>query len=728
MPPSIRPRSVEAWKNVAGYAAAALLALAAAAAVFQLWRADPRIPLYYSGDNLMGQMFVQNVLDTGSVYDNPRLGGPGAADMRDYPIPDILHIAVLRLLGLVCSDSGVVLNLFYLLAFPLTAVSAYFALRRLRLGRLAALVPAVLYACASYHFLRCRGHIFLCAYYLVPVMLWLVLRVYLGRGPFRRPLSWEAAGAALVCVLTGLAGVYYAFFSCCLLLAAGAADGVRRRRWGVLAASVVPAVLVAGSLAAALAPSILYTMHAGRNPEIAQRRPAEADIYSLDICEMLMPVMRHRIGYLAHLREQFFAAPRQATGEAWADSLGALASLGFLGLVARFLWRRRRPGQRADDGLAYLVVVAAVLGTLGGLGCLFSFYVSPMIRCYSRLSIFIAFLALAGLFLGLQRLAGRFVRGPLTKAAYAAGLAVLLALGLLDQTSADFTPYYTANRKEFNSDEDFGRRIEALLPAGSMVYQMPYVSFPENPPVNNLTDYELLRPFLHTRTLRWSYGAVRGREAARWQADLATRPLPEVVETLALTGFRGVYLDRAGFADSGAGTEEELSCLLGAEPLVSRNGRQTFFDMTEFAEALRSRFTDAEWEARRDAVLHPVEVRWEGGFLAPEQGPEGAWRWCGPRGELHVVNASRTSRRVVLRMECSSLWDAAAPAQFVVDGAAGRRELPLGADRRPLELDMRAPTGDHVIHFSYDGPCQTTPNGAVAFRVWNAEWRVEDLP
>ncbi len=260
-----------------------------------------------------------------------------------------------------------------------------------------------------------------------------------------------------------------------------------------------------------------------------------------------------------------------------------------------------------------------------------------------------------------------------------------------------------------------------------MVYQMPYVAFPESAPVNNLTDYELLRPFLHTKTLRWSYAAVRGRETARWQADLATRPLPEIVETLALAGFRGVYLDRAGFADGGAGTEEELSCLLGVEPMVSRNGRQTFFDMTAFAEALRGRFTDQEWEAKRDAALHPVELRWAGDFLAPESGAEGAWRWCGPRGELHVVNASRTTRQVVVRLECTGLWDARAPARLALDGAV-RGAVAIDADLQPVELRLTAPTGDHVIRFSCDGPRLTTADGAVVFRVWNVECRVEDLP
>src|SRR5205823_1880047 len=138
-----------------------------------------------------------------------------------------LHIGLIKLLGCASRDSAVVLNLYYLLPFPLTALSAYFVLRRLKFGRLAALAPAVLFACAPYHFMRIMGHVFLSAYFLLPLMIWVVLRVYLGRNPFLRAdagpprwrfLSWEAAGTALLCVLTGLAGVYYAFFSCFLLL------------------------------------------------------------------------------------------------------------------------------------------------------------------------------------------------------------------------------------------------------------------------------------------------------------------------------------------------------------------------------------------------------------------------------------------------------------------------------------------------------------------------------
>lgn len=339
----------------------------------------------------------------------------------------------------------------------------------------------------------------------------------------------------------------------------------------------------------------------------SRRCAGEADIYGLNVSEMLLPVYQHRIGYVARLRERFVAPPRRPTGEAAAVALGALASLGFLWLVGRFLWRRWGRAERSEDGLAYLTVASVALGTIGGLGCQIAYHLSPMIRCYNRISIFIAFFAVTAVFLLVQRLARRLVKGPWSGAAYAAGLAALLGLGLFDQFSTYFTPQYALTRVQYASDEEFGRRMEAALPAGSMIYQMPYVLFPEGPNVGNLGGYELLRPWLHTRTLRWSFGAIRGRETARWQADLATRPLPEVVEKIALAGFRGVYLDRAGFADGGAQVEAELSRLLGVQPLVSATGRQSFFDMSTYVQSVRGRLTAEEWEERKDAALHPVD-------------------------------------------------------------------------------------------------------------------------
>ena len=78
---------------------------------------------------------------------------------------------------------------------------------------------------------------------------------------------------------------------------------------------------------------------------------------------------------------------------------------------------------------------------------------------------------------------------------------------------------------------------------------------------------------------------MKGRAAGRRQAALAKQPLSQSLPELAAAGFRGVYLDRAGFADNGAAAEAELSRFSGAEPEVSQTGHQVFFNLSGYAEA-----------------------------------------------------------------------------------------------------------------------------------------------
>ncbi len=587
--------------NLAGYAAAVITTLALVTVALQLWGADFRVPFRYGGgDGMLHLMLVKSTLEGGWYLDNDRLGAPDGQNLRDFPMPDALHFAVIKLLGAVFKDQAVVANIFFLLPFPLTALTSYFVLRRFKLNRSAAIVASVLYACAPYHFWRMIGHVMLAAYYLLPLTTWIIVRLSLGRSPFLQTLpesgkpcwriwSWEAVGTVLICALTGIAGVYYAFFTCFLLLSAGIKAAFRYRQWRYLAAAAAPILVVAAACGAALAPNLFYIALHGKNHEAGRRIPYEAEMYGLSVSEMLLPITWHRIPALARLHERYMAPPRAAVREsALMSPLGVVASVGFLWLVGRFLWRRREKADSVVDSLAYLTVAAVILGTIGGLGASFNFYVTPMIRCYNRLSIYIAFFALAGLFLMVQRLTRRHTTGQYGSAAYAAGLCAVLLLGAFDQTVPQFVPNYLEAKKVYSADAEFGKLMEAALPAGAMVYQLPYVPFPETPPVHSLLDYELFRPFLHTRELRWSYGAMKGREAGQRQAALAERPLAESLPKLALAGFSGIYLDRAGFEDNGNAAEAELTRLLGAEPQVSKTGRQVFFDMTRYSKAHRS--------------------------------------------------------------------------------------------------------------------------------------------
>jgi phosphoglycerol transferase len=204
--------------------------------------------------------------------------------------------------------------------------------------------------------------------------------------------------------------------------------------------------------------------------------------------------------------------------------------------------------------------------------------VSPQIRAYTRISVFIAFFSLIVVAWLLDTLFKRLPT-PRLRLVYYVGLAVVLVLGVLDQTSTIFffVPEYEKTKREYESDADFVNRIEASLPPHAMVFQLPYMPFPESPPLHQMRPYEHYKAYLHSKTLRWSYGASLGEKEDRWQQAVAAQPAPELVQSVRAAGFSGIYLNLDGYEDRGAKLENELTAVLGVQPIRNREGNLLFF-------------------------------------------------------------------------------------------------------------------------------------------------------
>jgi phosphoglycerol transferase len=153
--------------------------------------------------------------------------------------------------------------------------------------------------------------------------------------------------------------------------------------------------------------------------------------------------------------------------------------------------------------------------------------------------------------------------------------AVLAVVWLFDQAGWRMSQPAAA-RVEFRSDADFVAKAAALVPSGAMVYELPYVGYPEVKPLYAEDYYGMGRPYIHPSTLKWSYGGIRGRESDKWLRELSAKPIDEQLEAAAKAGFAGVYVDRRGYADHGARVEARLRERLGP-PLVERADRETAF-------------------------------------------------------------------------------------------------------------------------------------------------------
>jgi phosphoglycerol transferase len=721
------------WRSLWGYVAAVLLSLAGVFFVMKLWRADLRVPLLYDTDAPYTLVWIKGIIDNSWYLHNPYLGAPFGHEHEDFPLADSLHFFILKLIAQLTSNVGLVHNAYYLLTFPLAVLASLFVLRHFQVSYLPALTASMLYAFVPGHFLR-LGHLFLAAYYLLPLVVMVALWIFLGAPPFfvtsgarARVGLWNARSfAALsICLLVSSAGIYYAFFACFFLIVAGWAGTLTHRRSAPLVSASVLTLVISLGVVANLLPSILYTRRHGPNPEVAKRVAGESEFYGLKTAQLLLPNLGHRIDALAKLRGSYDQQMPLINENGYA-TLGLAGSLGFLLLVGRLLCPRA-PSDRSElvQALAVLNVFAVLFAGIGGFSSLFGLLISPQIRGYNRISMYIAFFAMFAVALLWDQLLRRALRTRLQQAALQAGLGVLLVLGILDQTTKWFVPDYGTLKFAFRSDAAFVQAIEASVPAGGLIYQLPYMPFPEGPVREQLVNYEQCKPYLHSRALRWSHGAMKGRDGDFALRAIASRPVQEMVDAAVLTGFSGLCIDRQGYADQAADLEARLSALLEAPPLVSADRKRSFFSLLEHTQRLQHAMSIEDWHRARQQMLHSVTARFGEGFSPGPGLPEFSSRWCASRVLITLANPLPRSRRVLLNMEFAVPQPS---AHLFVEGDVLSGTYSFRQGGLVISKMLLIPPGAHDLRIACDAPRLYAPGDPrfLVFQMKSFELRESD--
>jgi hypothetical protein len=718
--PRLRPAGIAPPASRAGDVAfgalAAVLAFLVAAVVLRVEDLSLEVPMQYGFETLYYLMVVKGIADHGSYNENESLGAPLGQELYDLVLgTEQLNLALVDLIALMFPDPGEIVNLFYLLSFPLVALSAYLAMRLLAVSPPVATVCAVLYALLPFHFVRGPGHLFLAAYYAVPLGAYLVLAAATGaqlfakRGSERRQIRRWASGRSLLtvafCVVIGSAGVYWAAFTLFLLVAAGGLRLASTRRLGSVTAGAVVAALIALTVVVNVTPSLVYDARHGANPGATQRPPNQTELYGLKLADLVLPIEGHRVESFGELTGRYRAAT--PLGSERGQTLGLVGTFGFVFLLAiafvRLAGRRAPVEPELTHAASAATLVAFVLGTVGGGALIFAHLVTPQLRAWNRISVFIAFFALLTVAFLLDRLGRTLGSGVPARALFAGALLLVAAVGVYDQTTERYAP----SEKEavnFQQDRDFVRAIEAVLPKDAAVFQLPNHRFPEGGQIVDMTEYDLLRGYVHSEDLRWSFGAVKGRPED-WAEALVGRPLATVVPSVAAVGFEGIFIDRAGYTDRGAQLEGELGPLLGVKPIVSADGRHSFFDLRPYEARLRRAHRPDTLGAFAAATLKPLSVH-----PGPELGDEEtdadrSWRWAlAERAGLLVHNPADEPRTARLRTTVERLWYQPASVRMTLPNGRSRAfRAGAGMAAARIEETVRVPPGDSTIWFETDG-------------------------
>lgn len=556
---------------------------------------DLAYPMSYDGGDGMSYLANAVMLTEGStVVETDRLGAPYGYTGYDFYASSFhgFDNMLLKILVGITNQPALAVNLLFLLLFPMISLSSYFVLRQMRVKQWVAVGGALTYAFMPYLFMRGMNHFVLASYYFVPVSILYCVWIYqddnfmcFNKGFFKNWKNWFAIILSACIANNGIA--YYAFFTCFFLVVTGLVKALKEKklRYFGKACSLIGFVVL--FMLISLIPTFNYILKNGVNDEGVVRTIDGVETYSLKIAQLFMPLNSHGNSYLEGIINEYNEA-MPLVNENYMSYLGVMGCIGFLILLVVLFLKNMgddKPFKVQLEILSLLNIAGILLATIGGFGSLFGLLVTAMIRCYNRISIFIAFIAISAVCILLSVLCDRIWSiekyGAVVRNCIYGGFAAVISFVMLWGIWFQYPGLmydYMGFKEYFISDKEFIESIEARLPEGAMIYQLPYHEYPEGGSVNDMNDYDLWVGYIHSKNLRWSYGGVVGREADNWLRTIDNSDIPDMIKKIKEKGFQGIYIDRRAYEDDELyELESKLEKELGVQPMISGNKKLSFF-------------------------------------------------------------------------------------------------------------------------------------------------------
>ena len=526
----------------------------------------------FQGDGTLLSAMIKSIQEHGiaGIWFNSRIGAPEISALVDFPAMDLLMASMIWIISLFTSSTSAIAYVYLMITFLLDALSMSLLLRKMGINDTTVFVISILFSAAPFHFFRYLSHAVLSNYMSFAITIYLsfcILDIF--------DMAKNKWKICFCCILLGFGyGYYYAFGLIVLSMAyvikfvnLNHKKEIFRKLW--IFAFVLATILIS------LIPKIGYGVLYGTNPIVGKRSFVEQETYGLKIIQMLLPPSYSRFSALRELNLEYSQKAPYVNENALA-SLGMIASAGFLllcvMLICSFASRKKREGNErlVIDFLSLSTLTLILMGSIGGFGEIFNYLVTAQIRCYNRSSIYIAGTSLLLLAILLHK-----AYEKKKQISYMIS-GIIFLIGLVDQVNIHPNHWQEDTKNKQLTYEKFFENVEERLSDGAMVYQLPYLDFPE---VSSSYDYKHLIGYLFTDTLKWSYGGVKGRNEAAGNLNLDNGMSNRFLAEIQAAGFEAVYIDLDGYEDGGSRVMQFYDNI-GVEPIVSDDGKLYLFDLS----------------------------------------------------------------------------------------------------------------------------------------------------
>jgi len=593
-----------------------------------------KYPLDYSADILQYGNWVSNA-QHGSVLFTRHFGGPLGQQygLSAYGF-EWVQSKFVSIFAHYSSGPWLAMNRYIIFSYAATGLLGYLSLRWLGIGRVLASLGSVAFNMVQIHETFAVQELHMAMIGVIPIALALLIKISTGtpllslfklqsNSIFNKPLSLLTL--SLVTLLIFTSAFYYdmlllvIYFSVAVLLA------LHKSKRMYAARTTLVGVALCIPLVISYLPIVIARLHNHlgiSEPSTADRRPFAAYANGGDFFSLFAPTSPNSVYYrlISHLGEvrnffaEYWTSPINNNAEYSIHPMG-LAVPGLV-LTALLIYFQYSKGSLSISQIKLdLPAFAPALGIFiltffwflrGGIGTFFSF-AFPFMRSYSRLSIYLIYLAIALLAM-IASHPTKFGKLISFISAFALLLVAVdnissngvinqsVSISMVKQVGVNELPGASALASGFTmrtlgilGTQNLVKNAELLLPTGCTVLELPLVSYPVDFHIGVVSyyGYEELKPGIQPGTVNWSGGGLPGTPnnsyEDHWLPSYENDNYLTFIPSIRKSNYCGVVLFRGlqdGFASSGPlagshyGTGEALTPLL-----ISNFGRPCYSDI-----------------------------------------------------------------------------------------------------------------------------------------------------
>ena len=700
--------------------------------VFDFTHMNLRIPFLYTHDGLGSTAYVKNILENGWLSDTERLSAPFVFSTKSFTPLLFINTSILlyKFLGMFTSDPVLIFNLRILLTPVFNTFFAYYVLRKMHISRIYAMLGAVSFG-SCFFVLSRFGHIDFASCEAIPLTILLCYWCTQEQFPFRRKnwfrerRFWQILFFSWLIANDGIG--YYPFFCCFFLVCVAVYNLVST---GKVKSVVFPAMCIASVVFFFLL-NFLPLLIVKTNTHVEQRSAMESELYGLRIAGLYLSPEGFGIKHLKQVYSTYLGQSILINENA-TSYLGVIGVLGSIILFLQLMQGKK--GAFADRiivnediyWLSCLQFMGILLGASAGLSMIFSLIVSSSIRAYNRISIFLQFITITGFLYFCEGINDRTIK----RKSISIGLCIAaVLLTFLDLNIVE--PRYSSNTnaEDYLSDKIMIADLEKSVEDGAMIYQLPYMPYPEAAPIRGMNHTFAMVPYLLSDHLRWSHGST-SPEAIQWNASVADCECSEMTDILALAGFSGILIDTRAYTDAELSEmREKLEMLTMDQPRVSANSNYIYYSLIPIRDKFEDTLSDTQMQAGKRFALqygqenygstfhsaNGLSLMINGGFYNEEKNSDAIWRWC--KNNASISYFSEKDEIVSLHFRIQKVTDQAELKIRCENETQIVNFADIGED---LIVNLPVHKGENIIYLDYDGKILSTKTDSrkMAYRLF----------